>query len=235
MISRMAQYYRASDGRSVNLLGKNNEYLIKSFEKMDFNQIYDVRLENVPMLSDTKSGRIADIIDLNAANQKDPLFGKEEMVELLDLGLNDAFKTESTYGVDTARTLLEMILNGEQVPDPEQSDNLIATLRIFYRHIESVSFKLYTRPEIKQELSDFIAAVEMLAQEKAAKNMKFAAELSQLSKFPVYFDISDLIAETAPAPLPQANPMEAVQNSGMDTSQMELTQEQIQQDIEQGV
>jgi hypothetical protein len=235
MISRMAQYYRESDGRTVKLLGKNNEYLIKSFKKMDFNQIYDVRLENVPLLSDTKSGRIADIIDLNAANQKDPLFGKEEMIQMLDLGLNDAFKREATYGVDTARTILEMILDGENVPDPEESDNLIATLRIFYRHIESISFKLKTPPEIKQSIADYVAAVEMLCQEKAAKNQKFAMELATMSKFPVYFDTSDLIPETAPAPLPQANPAAAMTAQlGPDASKMELTQEQIQQEMQQG-
>jgi hypothetical protein len=230
MVSRMAQYYTESDGRMVKLLGKNNEYMVRSFKKMDFNLIYDVRLENTPLLSDTKSGRIADIIDLNAANQKDPLFGKEEMVKLLDLGLSDAYKDEATYGVDTARTILEMILDGEVPPDPEESDNLLATLRIFYRYIESISFKMKIKPEIKQGVKDYTAGVEYLCWQKSQLNQKFAMELQMMDKFPVFF-IPPL--PVAPQPDQQSAPgVEAPQQS-VDTTEMGLTQQQIEQEIKQ--
>jgi len=231
MVSRMAQYYVESDGRMVKLLGKNNEYMVRSFKKLDFNLIYDVRLENTPLLSDTKSGRIADIIDLNAANQKDPLFGKEEMVKLLDLGLSDAYKDEATYGVDTARTILEMILDGDTPPDPEESDNLLATLRIFYRYIESISFKMKIKPQIKQTIKDYTAAVEYLCWNKTQLNQKFAMELQLIDKFPVFFEpplpvMASPDQQSAPA-------MEAPQQA-VDTKQMGLTQQMIEQEIKQG-
>lgn len=227
MVSRMAQYYKESDGRTVKLLGKNNEYMIRSFKKMDFNLIYDVRLENAPFLSDTKSARIADIIDLNAANQKDPLFGKEEMIKLLDLGLSDAYKDEASYGVDTARTILEMLLDGEQVPAPDKADNLLATLRIFYRYIESISYKFKISPQIKQGINDYVAAVEFLSWDKSELNQKFKMELSMLEKFPVFFEPP---LPTVPEVQPGQPPMP---ESSMDASQMALTQKQIEQELNQ--
>jgi hypothetical protein len=229
MVSRMAQYYRESDGRMVKLLGRNNEYLIRSFKKIDFNLIYDVRLENTPLLSDTKSGRIADIIDLNAANQKDPLFGKEEMVKLLDLGLSDAYKEKATYSVDTANTILEMLLDGEEAPEPEATDNLLVLLNVFYKYVESISYKMKISPEIKQRINDYIAGIEFLCWDKTNFSQKFAMELQMVSKFPVFFK--------PPVPVVPEQPVEqsaqAPSAPQLETNQMELTQQQLEQEIKQ--
>ncbi len=235
MIARMGQYYRDSDHRMVRLLGKNNEYMIKSFKQLRFNDVYDVRIENIPWISDSKSGRIADIIDLNAANQKDPLFGKEEMIELLDLGLDDAYKDEATYGVDTGRTILEMLQDGEQVPPPTEADNLLAFMRIFYRFIESIEYKFKTEPQIVQAINEYVGGIELLCWEQSQKNAKFAMELqSQFSKFPVFFQVP---AEDAPedmgTPAPAGTPVAQQATAGMDPSQMKNTQDAINQEMKQ--
>jgi hypothetical protein len=226
VISLMAQYYTEEDGRTVKILGRNNEYLIKSFKNFDFSKIYDVKLENVSALSDTRSGRIADIMDLNASNQKDPLFGRKEMVKLLDLGLDDAFKTESSYAADTARTLLDMLLEGEEAPAPESTDDLLEMYQIFARYVESPAYKLKLDKQIKVNLNKYINGLEYMMWEKAQKTPAFMQELLMLPKYPMFFVMPNPLAPAMPA-APGAVPTPPT----LDTSKMTNTQKNIEQSM----
>ena len=187
VVKRMAQYYTPDDGRTVRILGLNNSYLMKSFKKFDFNLIYDMRLENASALSQSPTGRKADIVDLNTANQKDPLFSRKEMIKILDLNLLEAFQDEVTFAIDTARQCLDMLLEGEEAPAPEGTDGLVEFYGVFSRFVESPEFKFALRPEIKQSVLDYLNAIEMLCYEKTIKNPAFAAEMQQFKKFPMVF------------------------------------------------
>lgn len=187
VIKRMAQYYKPDDGRMSRILGANNSYLMNSFTKFDFNMIYDLRIENKSALSDSQAGRMAEIIDLNTANQQDPLFGKKEMIKLLNLNLVEAFTDEVTYAIDTARQCLDMIINGQQAPAPESTDGLMEFYGVFSRFVESPEYKFVIRPETKMQIMDYIGAIEMLLFEKSTKNPKLAMELQGMSKFPMVF------------------------------------------------
>lgn len=198
VVVRMAQYYSADDGRMSRILGANNTYLMQSFKKFDFNLIYDIRIENDSVLSTSRAGRMADIVDLNTANQKDPLFGKKEMIRILGLNLVEAFQDEVTYSIDTAKQCLDMILNGEEAPAPEATDGLVEFYGVFSRFVESPEYKFVIRPETKAAIMDFVAAIEMLAYEKSVKNPSFANEMALFIKFPMVF--------TPPALGPMQNP-----------------------------
>lgn len=222
MISLMAQYYTAQDGRTIKILGKNNEYLIKSFKDFDFKKIYDVKLENVSALSDTRSGRIADIMDLNASNQKNPLFGPKEITKLLDLGLDEAFKDESSYAADTARTILEMLTNGEEPEAPLPTDDLVEMYMIFSRYVESIAYRFKLNPEYKAKLNDYIAGMEFMMWDKASKNMAFASQVLGLAKFPMFFQM--------PGPIQPPMPIQPTTPS-LDTSKMTNTREELKQEV----
>lgn len=208
VVKRMAQYYKAEDGRTVRLLGNNNKYLMKSFKKFDFNLVYDMRFENKSALSDSATGRKADIVDLNTANQKDPLFGKKEMIKILDLNLVEAFQDEVTFAVDTARQCLDMMLSGEQVPAPEGTDGLVDFYGIFSRFVESPEYKFSLKPETKAQIMDYIAAIEMLCYEKSVKSPMFAQEMAAFPKFPMVFVAPPMTPMQNPA-LSQPNPQQA--------------------------
>jgi hypothetical protein len=222
-IAIMAQYYKAEDGRTIRILGKNNEYLIKSFKDFDFSKIYDVKLENISALSDTRSGRIADIMDINSSNQKDPLFGRKELIKVLDLGLDEAFKQESTYAADTSRTILEMILDGEaNVPAPDTTDDYIEMYAVFARYVESIAYKLKLDAGIKKTLNAYINGLEFLIWEKAGKNPAFAMEVLQISKYPMFFKLPSPIQP----PMPQGAPQPG--QPTLDTSAMTNKQKEIE-------
>jgi hypothetical protein len=222
-VKLMAQYYKDSDERTARLVGENNEFIIRSFKSMAFlASVVDVRMENVSALSDTYTGAVADIIDLNAANQADPLFGKKETIKYLRLGLSEAFEDESTYGVDTARTILEMILEGEEVPPPVKSDDLFSMYDVIGRFMESTVYKLKTEPEIKQSLEAYVMGLEMLMWQKSVENLKFATLLQMNEKFPMFF-----APPTPPAPI--APPAEGGGAApAADTAKMDITNESIQ-------
>lgn len=219
----MAQYYKDSDERTIRLVGENNQFITKSFKKMGFlGTIVDVRMENVSALSDTYTGAVADIIDLNAANQADPLFGKKETIKFLRLGLSEAFSDEATFGVDTARTLLEMLLDGEEVPPPVASDDLLSTYDVFGRFMESLVFKLNTELEVKKKIEEYVTALEMLMWQKSVQNLKFKVLLDNNDKFPMFFSVPQ-------PPQPVTPPTEggAPAVGGADTTKMNLMTEDI--------
>lgn len=229
VIKRMAQYYKPDDGRMSRILGANNSYLMQSFAKFDFNLIYDLRIENKSALSDSPAGRMAEIVDLNTANQQDPLFGKKEMVKLLNLNLVDAFQDEVTYSIDTAKQCLDMIINGQPAPAPEFTDGILEFYGVFSRFVESPEYKFVLRPETKQAIMDYINALEMLAYEKSVKNPKFAQELSMFAKFPMVFTPPAVAAPMNPAMAQPMNPAQPSPALGMSN-----TMKQVDAEIKQG-
>jgi hypothetical protein len=180
--------YNTDDERMVTILGEDNEYQIRSFKgKPNFEKLASVEMEYVSSLSDSRSGRVADIIDLNAANQKEPTFGRKEIIKLLDLGLEDAFKEEVSYGAVTAKTILEKLKRGEECEPPEETDDLIEMYFVFSRFVESINYKMKLNPQTKQLIKDYIFGMEYLMTEKAKKNILFSAKVKGFDKFPMFF------------------------------------------------
>jgi hypothetical protein len=202
---------------------------MQSFKKFDFNLIYDIRIENDSVISSSRAGRMADIVDLNTANQKDPLFGKKEMIKILGLNLVEAFQDEVTYSIDTAKQCLDMILNGEEAPAPENTDGLVEFYGVFSRFVESPEYKFVIRPDTKQAIMDYIAAIEMLAYEKSVKNPAFANEMALFTKFPMVFTPPATAAMQSPAlsqPInPEAQPSTLQPNNAMKQVDAELKQQ----------
>lgn len=228
MIKRMAQYYKPDDGRMARILGSNNSYLMMSFKKFDFNLIYDLRIENKSALSDSPAARMAEIVDLNMATQTDPIFKKKETIKLLGLNLIEAFQDEATYAIDTAKQCLDMILNGQQAPDPEPTDGLLEFYGVFSRFVESPEYKFIINPETKQMIMDYINAIEMLCYEKSVKNPKFAQDLMSFEKYPMVF--------TPPATAAMSNPAmsQPITQPSQPSPKMENTMKQIDSEAKQG-
>lgn len=188
--------YKDNDGRMVTVLGEDNEYLVEDFNKKpNFEKLASVDMEYVSALADSRSGRVADIIDLNAANQKEPTFGRKEIIKLLDLGLEDAFKEEMSYGSVTAKTVLERLKKGQPAPQPEPTDDLIEMYGIFSRYVESISYKMKIDPARKMKIKEYVKGLEYLMTEQAKSNLLFAAKVRTFDKFPMFYEAgSDITA-----------------------------------------
>lgn len=196
--------YRDDDGRVVAVLGEDNEYMVEDFsQKPKFDKLASVDMEYVSALSDSRSGRVADIIDLNAANQKEPTFGRKEIIKLLDLGLEDAFKEEMSYSSVTSKTILEKLKKGQKVPPPEPTDDLIEMYGIFSRYVESLSYKTKLNPAVKKGIKDYIFGLEYLMTEQAKSNMLFATKVQTFDKFPMFYEVGADITMMPPQPTGQ--------------------------------
>lgn len=222
MMDVMGQYYTATDGRTVRILGDNNEFLIKSMKKARFSEIYDVKLQNSPALPDTKTGKIAAIIDLNTATQTDPIFGKEEVVNMLDLGMDDAFKSKATVAVTAAKTTIDELLDGNAVPEPQIWEDLLVQYPIFVREMQSFSFKTKVKAEVVEAFSEHVKMMEALMYRKAQKNQMYAQKVAMMDDFPIFFNI--------PAPVPAAAPPA---EGGVEAGEMNTTKEVIKEEMQQ--
>lgn len=217
MLNLMAQYYDEEDGRMLRILGKDNTPLAESMEKADFTQIYDIQIQNTSALPDTKTGKIAAIIDLNTATQTDPVFGREDVIKMLDLGMDEAFVDQATMSVNAAKTTFEEMVSGKPVPEPQMHDDLLPHYTTFFRLIQSYQFKTKTKPNIQQSIYQHIKTQEGLLFLKAQKNPKLAMELANLDYFPSFFELP------APTPVPTMQPA----GQGMATEKMTNTQDDI--------
>lgn len=226
MINVMGQYYKPADGRTLRILGPNNEYQIENLAEVAFNDIYDVKIQNSPALPDTKTGLISAIIDLNIATQTDPIFKTPEIIEMLDLGLAEGFKQQATIARTSAKTSLDKILKGEEAAEPQPFDDLLVHYDIFMRALQEFSFKVRVDPAIQQRVKDQVMMIEALMYRRMQKNSKFAMEVQQLSHYPIFFEVP----LEAMVPLVQG----AAGGSGLDASPIKDTGEQnLEQSLEQ--
>lgn len=187
ILELMKQYYSPGDNRTVRLIGSKNEHLIKSMKKADFTRIYDVKAQNTSALPDTKTGKIAAIIDLNTATQTDPIFRKEEVIEMLDLGNDKYFKDRASIAVDTANAALDAMMEGEQVAPPKIFDELLVYYSVFCKGIQHYSFKERIDDPTRAMVESYIQTLEMHMFERCKVNMKFCMEVLELNMFPMFF------------------------------------------------
>jgi len=222
MISTMGDYYKPEDGRMIRILGQDNSYLMKAFTEADFKCAYDVRLLNSSALPDSKAGKISAILDLNTATQADPMFGKEEISQMLDLANDDRFKDRAAITVKAAQTVCAKILNREPVQEPQVWDDFIVMYPIVLKTLQERTYK-ETEQDIVQVLKEYIMVMEGLMYNKSLKSPVFAMQLQRFYMFPVLFTLPDMpiVSPQPTAPMAQAGVNTQAVTQSMMTNQGE--------------
>ena len=136
---------------------------------MDISGDYDIYFENSSSLPDTKSGRIASIIDLNQANPQDPLFNRERISQMLDLGNDKRFRSEAQASLKAAQSKLQKVLAGDTTVQPKDWDDFLTEYPIFVKSLRERAYK-GTSPEVESGLINYIKGMEALIWEKAKLN-----------------------------------------------------------------
>lgn len=203
ILSRMQQFYTPEDGRIFRYLGEDNTYLVQSFEKLDISGDYDIRFENSSSLPDTKSGRIAAIMELNKATQADPMFNKEAIAQMLDLGNDKRFRGESTAGLKAAQFKLQQILDQTGYTEPKTYDDFIVEYPLFIQAIRQREYK-GSDDAVIMALTNYIKSMEFLMWEKAKMNPAFAARAMGFPTYPAFFKIP-MMPPAPPQPVTTQN------------------------------
>jgi hypothetical protein len=188
ILQLMQQYYVGTDGRMLRMIGEENEFMIKDLRSADFSKCYDVRFENAPSLPDSKSGKIAAILDINMATQEDPFFKREEIAQLLELGNDKRFKNQKVAATKSAQYKLGLILSKKGYVEPRDFDDFFVEYPIFISALQQRVFK-GEDPEITMPLQNYIQTLEYIAWQKAQLSPVFKMKLSTIVGYPSFFKV----------------------------------------------
>lgn len=222
VLSRVQQFYTPEDGRIIQMLGDDNQYLIMDLKTMNISGDFDIRIENSSSLPDSKTGKIAAILDLNTATQADPMFNKEAIAQMLDLGNDKRFKGQSLSGLKAGQFKLQGILKGESVPEPRDFDDFIVEYPLFISALRQREYKGEDET-IMGKLSDYVMAMEYLMWKKAQMNPVFKQRIMMFSEYPIFYTVP-LTPPMAMSEEPIAEAQGAV--GAMPSNQAELQQQQ---------
>jgi hypothetical protein len=224
-LSMIQQFYTKEDGRILKILGEDNQYLVLDLQTMDLSGEFDIRIENSSSLPDSKTGKIAAILDLNTATQADPMFNKEAIAQMLDLGNDRRFKQQSTAGLKAAQFKLQNMLTGKPAQEPRDFDDFIVEYPIFIAALRQREFK-GEDPKIIEVLSSYIYGMEFLMWKKSQMNPIFKQKIMMFNDYPIFYKVPLM----APAPQPIAGgekpigPMES--NKAEQKQQQQVDQQQ---------
>lgn len=191
-ISVAGDYYQPEDGRMLRILGKENRHLMKFFDAANLHKDYDVRIQNSSAIPQSKAAKTERIFQ--AMQYAPQLFTPERWAELLEFGSTEKMHSLISEAIHNAESTVQDIIEGNPVADPEEWEDLVTHLRIFYKAMQKRSFKEDVPVERREEFKLHVKTVERMAQEKAAVNPLFAAKLSQLDLYPIFWKIASVPA-----------------------------------------
>lgn len=224
-LSLIQQFYTKEDGRILKILGEDNEYLILDLASMDLSGEFDIRIENSSSLPDSKTGKIAAILDLNTATQADPMFNKEAIAQMLDLGNDKRFKQQATSGLKAGQVKLQKILTKQPCPESRDFDDFIVEYPLFVSALRQREYKGEDE-QIVNELSKYIQGMEFVMWKKAQMNPIFKQKIMMFNDYPIFYKVP--LMAPAPMPAPGEKPV-----GPMESNQAEMKQQQ-QIDQQQG-
>lgn len=185
-ISVAGDNYQVEDGRMLRVLGKENKHLLKFFDAANLHKDYDVRINNSSALPQSKAAKMERI--LQTMQYAPTLFTPERWAELLEFGSVEKMYTLATEAIYSAESIVQDIIEGIPVADPEEWEDIITHLRVMYKALQKRSFKEEVPIERREELKLYVETLERLAAEKATVNPLFAAKLSQLELYPIFWE-----------------------------------------------
>lgn len=187
--------YKADDGRMLRILGKDNGYMLRFFDTANLQKDYDIRVQNSSYLPETKAARTQRIVE--TMQYKPNLIPDEQWMELLDFGNSEKMVSIITEAVRASESENEDLLSGQDVADPQEWEDHIIHWRIHTRILQRRAFKEEVPPELRARMIDHIATTEYAMIEKAKVNPLFQAKLAQLDLFPIFYNESGFMPQSA--------------------------------------
>lgn len=172
------------DKRLIKIVGRNNKMNLKYFTPDNLAKVYDVKITTTGNLANSKAARTQLIMTIK--REFPEMMSNEVFVDMLGLSSSEKFQNAITAAVNSAEAENEDMFNGEKVPPPERYEDLIVHWDTHRIPLQSQEYKL-APPKIKQLFELHVTATEKLMFEQAAESETFAARLSQLKQFPIFF------------------------------------------------
>ena len=199
--------YKEEDGRTIRIVGKNNVFSVKALDVAKLGGPYDIRVQRTTALSESKSGRLSQILALEG--RFPGMLPREQVLDMLDLANDQKFYDVATVALQASEHENELMLEGRAVQPPERYEEQIVHWQSHVKFIQTRSFKEDVPPEIKQLYFDHVEAHEFFIIEKAKEptvSPAFMQKLQALEGFPLF----SVVAAPAATPSPdmgQGDPM----------------------------
>jgi len=209
-------FYSEGDGRTLRVVGKNNQFSIKALDIAKLGGPYDIRVQRTTALSESKSGRLSQILALEGRFP-----GKmpwEQVTDMLDLANDQKFYSLATVAVQAAERENELMAEGiPAAPSVDHEEHIVHWFS-HVKYMNSASYKEDLPPERKKFFELHVLGTETLMHMKARVNPTFQTRLLELENFPIFLDIASIQAALAPAgpppggeaPLPPGPPPEEI-------------------------
>lgn len=195
MITIAKDNYDPNDGRLIKILGKHNQFQLKYFDPQNLMKVYDVTISTTGSLANSKAIRTQLMIDIK---DKFPHLVQDELfIDTLGLSHSEKFMNAITNAVSTAEAENQDMFNGVPTTPPERYEDLITHWDTHRIPMQTLDFKLAPK-EVKDLFEMHMTATEKLMYEVASESQAFAARLSGLKQFPLFY---------APAPVNAPKPM----------------------------
>lgn len=179
-------YYDPSDGRTIRIVGKNNAYSTKALDVASLGQPYDIRVQRTTALSESKSGRLSQILALESRFP-----GKipwEQVADMLDLASDEKFFTLASVAVKAAERENESMMEGRPVMDAVEFEEHVQHWYSHVKFMQTPSFKEDTPEYIKMLFIKHCKSHEFWIHTKlqTGGNPLFAQRVMQLENFPAF-------------------------------------------------
>jgi len=178
-------FYDESDGRTMRVLGNDEQFHNKDMEVANLSKPYDVIIQNTGKIVESRSVKEAKIFDI--LDRKPDLLSSEQIIEALDMGSMEKVTTILTESLRSAEAENEGIFKGDEVLEPQAYEDHITHWKSHVQKLQSFNLKHFADPESIAELQDHIAGHEFLMIDKAKSNPLLQDQLSGLALFPLYY------------------------------------------------
>ncbi len=223
ILSNSAQYFKAEDGRTLKIVGKNNRYkLVKIQDNIRLSGSHAVEVVRTTALSESKQGRVDQIVQLSAmplAGEEGPgLFTKEQVLQMIEISDTATFFEMATAAAERASSENEDLFEGLPVEPPKEWQAHLVDWNIHFQYMQSREFSdTEGLPEpVRKAFLDHLRTHEFFLYEMCKKNLALCQVLSTNKYFPAVFKLGPMdlpisqimIMLTQPPMLPEAAPAE---------------------------
>lgn len=198
--------YKEEDGRTIRIVGKNNVFSIKALDVAKLGGPYDIRVQRTTALSESKSGRLSQILALEG--RFPGILPREQVLDLLDLANDQKFYDLATVALQSAEAENEQMLDGTRVQSPMEWEEQIIHWQTHVKFIQTRSFKEDVPEPIKQMFFSHIRTHEMWMLRKLKLPLVspvYTQKLQTLEGFPMFMVLPP-IPQAAPAGAPGEPP-----------------------------
>lgn len=189
------EFPKSGGDRVIQVIGENRMWQPMKVDMEDLAKENVVRLKVSSLLPENKYARVRTLVELGGMYPG--LFAPEQVLDALEMGQHEKFIDYARLAVMSAESENEMLLKGEDVPEPQMYEDLITKWRIRSKLFQTFAFKKMSTKE-QEPILDNMRAIEYLMFQSADLNPAFKQQLLTLQQFPRVF-VQEDIGVTAPA------------------------------------